>query len=287
MWRHSEDGPAHDVLLRRLTAELELRGFDVWLAPQPKSDPAAPLGRVSLELDAEGAATLRWAPREAPSVLVSVSSEDDAVEVAAVQIAELVEAALQDPVQSAEQDERPTEPPRAEAALDDPIAPRWRLGLGLAALVSPGGLGLLGGPHVDASVALGERRRFGLGVDTTASALTAKVRTASRAHRIGVAALRAHALWWPRPLARVQPGLGIGGGTMFGWAAPGGTTAVALVSTRGDLIVSLTDRWALWTGARIDLAWPKIDVRSGTQTLASGGQPLFDVSVGVQVRGGS
>ncbi len=294
-WARDGAGFARDVLLRRVIAELELRGFEVHVegrrsSPSVASGPA-PLGVVVLN-PAQGAASasLRWIPSGAEMELaesVVLQPGEDAPEVAAVLIAELVVATvensgLSEPVP---QDEVPPEPAAVPPEQAPPVAPRWRLGVGLALLTSPGGLGVLLGPHASASASLGPARRFGVGMDATASALTAGVSGPDREHRIGLATLRAHALWWPRPTRRWSPSLGLGGGTLIAWADPGGVTAVGVLSALGDLSVGLTERVAIWAGARVQLALPRVEVRVQQRVLATAGQPLVDVGVGLRVRG--
>lgn len=286
VWQHDEAGPREDVLLRRVTAELELRGFEVWVAPERSPSGTTALGRVTLRTNPDALPTLEWAPRPpttAPNESVPVPPGEDALEVAAVQLAELIVAVAEMPPPPVVSEPEPSPP--APVRPTEPPPTRWRIELGPSGLVSPGGLGFLLGPHLSLSSALGERRRFGLGVDGSASALTARVRTAEREHRIGVAAIRAHALWWPRPSGRLSPALGLGAGTLLAWSTPGGTTAVGVVSARGDLAFALNRTVAIWAGARLDVAVPQIEVRSVDQTLASGGRPLIDLAVGIQLRG--
>lgn len=292
VWERDETGFAHDLLLRRVVAELELRGFEVRLVERgSQSTPSseAALGSVVLEAKPETeAASLRWTPRESErgsGEFVPVSAARDAPEIAAVQIAELVVATIENSALG----EPVVQPVNPDVVVPAPeplvLAPRWRLNLGLALLASPGGLGLLAGPHASASASLGAARRFGVGVGATASALTAKVSGTSQEHRIGLASLRAHALWWPRPAARWSPSLGLGGGTLIAWADPGGVTTVGVISAVGDLSVGLTDRLAIWAGARVELAVPRVQVRVQERVLATAGQPLLEVGLGLQIRG--
>lgn len=271
---------AHPLLLRRISAELELRGFQVRVVPSPTTDQA--LGEVTLIAN-EGGTSLHWTPRgtdEQASVRLPPDSTDDGFEVAAVQLAEHVVATHEAP--QPEPEPPPDEPkPEAPTPVEPPRPPRWRMGVGFSGLLSPGGLGLLAGPHLDASVTVGHARRFGVGLDTTVSAIRATVAD----HRVGQGSIRLHALWWPGTRSRVHGAVGAGAGTLLAWTNAGQTTVVATVSTRADLTVDLGPRLALWSGVRLDVAVPRVEVRTGPQVRATAGQPLLDIGLGLQIRG--
>lgn len=278
------------VLLRRVIAELELRGFGVRvIAKHPGEEAPSGLGLVFLGVGPDDGPSLYWLPSGEPrdlGVSVAVRSGDDASEIAAVQVAELVVATFENAASS----EPPTEAldlPAAPATPPEPAPPRpkWRLSAGFGLLVSPGGLGVFATPLVSASWSFGDARRFGVGLDAAASVLRPQVQTATRAHRIGLAAVRAHGIWWARPWARVSPSVGLGGGTLIAWADPGAATAVGLVSAMGELSVGLTRHLAVFGGARLGFALPRVEVRVQQDVRATAGRPLFDAALGLRVRG--
>ena len=274
-----------EVLRRRLIAELQLRGVEVWHASHATPENGALLGHITLRHDpAVEPPTVEWTPRSTGAthhVLVGDS------EVAAVQTAELVIATLEAEPARPPQPQPPSRqtPPPPPPSVASPEPPRWRAEIGMNALGSPGGLGLVAGPHLGASLALDKTRRFGVGLDLTASAVLARTNTSQSQHRIGLAALRTHALWWPRPRGRIGGVIGVGAGSLVGWARPGPTTAVGLLGARGDFTVALGTRVAVWLGGRVDIALPKIEVRSGADAQATAGQPLLDIGLGLQFRG--
>lgn len=297
--------------LRRVSAELESAGYAplVVAITHPEGDPdRADLGGLTARHEANSLvvfdpvapeATL-WTtsePTTAPSRIAVVVGDDEAENgdaVLAVRLTELLQAS------QIEIDDTPepafvTPPPEPVPPPSEPIVgPRWAARIGLHGAGSAENVGVLLGPTLGATVFLGARRRLGIDVESFTTALVGRIDDPAGRATIGLTTVRALAQWWPRPTARLSPGIGGGIGPLVAWTrgdarAPfesqTDVTVVSLPTAAADLAIRITPAFRVRLAVRAGLALPYIRIRAPEATTEVA-RPLVDGGIAIELAPG-